>query len=96
MYYYGRNPVRTAGEMVSCLRENNEELTAQVRSNGAYVVYIAGKIDILVPETEHIAGMVDKYVLLDAGHLAPQHRSSLVAKHIIAAQQELRAAKEAA
>lgn len=90
IHYYGRNPLRTIGEMASCIRESNIEQTEKVRASGRFVAYLAGQYDILVPRTAHIAELVDLYRVMPLGHLAPQHRAGKVADHIIDAHQQFR------
>ncbi len=90
--YYGQNPIRTLGEMASCVFESNLEQTEKVRASGRYVAYLAGQYDILVPRTAHIAELVDLYQVMPLGHLGPQHRAGKVADYIVAAQQQFRLA----
>jgi len=79
--YYLHNPLRTVGEIRSCLNEDVRERIADVRSTGRQVGYIAAKYDCLVPEDPSIASHVDDYVVLaNAGHLVPQLKPQLVAR----------------
>lgn len=80
--YYLHNPARTVGEAISCLTVDVREDISDIRAHGIFVGYIAAKYDCLVPENSAISNYVDEYrVLTNAGHLAPQLKPHLIARH---------------
>ena len=82
--YYGGNPVRTAGEVLSIFRSNLRHRALTLRNQGTRVAYYSMQYDCLVRPDQSIEDFVDYYEeIKNTGHLAPQIKPQLLAGKII-------------
>ncbi|HVC35944.1 MAG TPA: alpha/beta hydrolase [Candidatus Dormibacteraeota bacterium] len=84
--YYGRNPLRTVGEMISCMVADVRPQMTALRILGVKLGMLCLEKDKLLPPKLSIEGasqLVDHYeVILDAGHIAPQTKPLEVAHRL--------------
>ena len=90
VHYYARNPARTIGEMVACLKTDVRPSAQKLGEQGVKSAFIAFEHDCLIPPNNSIADNVEHYrVMPDSGHLAPQLKAQQVAQTVMASLREL-------
>jgi hypothetical protein len=89
LYHYARNFPRTVGEAYSCLTLDLREATALLGELGVRTSHIGFEFDSLVqPHKSQASEYVEAHgVLKGMGHLAPQLKAPLVARHVIRVMQ---------
>lgn len=90
IHYFAKNPARTAGELISCLRTDIRPVAEQLDNRNVKNAFIAMQYDCLIPPNDNIADTVDLYhVLPGTGHLSPQVKAAKVARAAKATLQQL-------
>lgn len=80
--YFTRNPMRTASEIVSCMRSDTRPATEEIRNQGVYLGYIALQDDAFFKigdARQEIKHYFDEYHELPFKHIAPQTKAPVVA-----------------
>lgn len=87
--YYYSNPVRSVGEMLSCIRADRRPMLASLGEAGIYLAMIYGERDSLIPAKEAMAATKDLPVgyrsIIDIDHLGPQTEAAVVAEEVACA-----------
>lgn len=83
-YYYGGNPIRTGGEIISILGSNLGPRARKLGGHGIRFAYYSMEHDCLVLPDSAIENYVDYYEELKGmGHLGPQTKPRLIASKIM-------------
>jgi pimeloyl-ACP methyl ester carboxylesterase len=86
IHYYGRNPLRTVGEIASCMKGDIRDSVIALKAAGVKQAMLYGDRDPLLPAELSVnasAHLVDHCeVMPNAGHAAPQAQAQRVASRL--------------